>query len=432
MLIYLDNASTTKPCEAAIAALLDALGGCYGNPSSAHTMGQDAERLVKRARADIAGLMGARAEQLVFTGNGTESDNLAFHSVFKNPARLSGRRLIISGVEHQAVSKPAAYYAGQGVELAVMPVGSTGMVDTEAIEDAIGTAAAAQRTALISVMHVNSEVGTIQPVTEIARIKDRVNKRYGAAIALHTDAVQSFGKLPIDAGQGGGPGRMTAGESSHSDFSGVDMMSVSAHKLHGPKGIGALYAMRPEKLGALIKGGGQEGGRRSGTENTPGIAGFAAAVNAVADPPSGMNPSEPSHAHRAAALRTRLLQGIKDAITDVRVNSPEEASADGAPGYCSPYILNVSFMGARGEVVLHDLESQGIFVSTGSACSNLGKKSGAAKTDHTLAALGLSPKEAEGAVRFSLSRYNTEQEIDYTLEHLTKTIKKIRSIGAYR
>ncbi|MDR0519121.1 MAG: cysteine desulfurase [Clostridiales Family XIII bacterium] len=447
MLVYLDNASTTKPCEAAIAASLDALSACYGNPSSAHTLGQEAERLVKRSRADIAALLGAREGQLVFTGSGTESDNIAFHSVFKNPARISGRRLIISGIEHPAVARPAAYYAEQGAELAVMPVSTTGMVDTEAIEDALGTAAAAQRTSLISVMHVNSEIGTIQPIAEIAHVKDRINKRYGAAIALHTDAVQSFGKLPIMAGQGaadagsaghGVPGAADAGSRLYSDFSGVDLISISAHKIHGPKGVGALYAKRPEKLGALIRGGGQEGGHRSGTENTAGIAGFAAAANDIrVSGDDGLIASTESDtgqsaAHRVAGLRARLLQGIKDAIADVRINSPEKASADGEPGCCSPYILNVSFLGARGEVILHELEGQGVFVSTGSACSNLGKKGGASKMDHTLAAIGLRLKEAEGALRFSLSRYSTEQEIDHALEHLTAAVKRIRSIGAYR
>jgi cysteine desulfurase len=420
-------------------------------------MGQDAERIVKQARADIAAFVGARAEQILFTGSGTESDNLAVHAAFKNLARISGKRIAVSAVEHPAVAASALQLAKYGVEAITLPVDAYGVLRTEALEDALDSAAAAQRTALISVMHVNNELGTIQPLAEIARIRDRVNKRYGSDILLHTDAIQSFGKLPIDvtlcapsalrpSAHAERPQDAQASDGPDANLSAVDFISFSAHKIHGPKGVGALYAARPARLDPVICGGGQESGMRSGTENVPGIAGFGAAVQAcaadVADATgatettaaAGGGSSCEENGKRVAALRGRLLQGITDAIPDVRVNSPAEASAVGAPGYCSPYILNVSFLGTRGEVLLHDLEQHGVFVSTGSACANIGKsgKGGAAKSNSVLAAIGLTPKEAEGAIRFSFSRYNTEDEIAYTLEHLSAAVKRYRSIGAFR
>jgi cysteine desulfurase len=422
MIAYLDNASTTKPSEAAVAASLDALTESYGNPSSVHTLGQAAERIMKDARASVAAALGAHDRQIVFTGGGTEANNLAIHSVFRNPARTAGRRIIISAVEHPSVFEPAALLARRGAALDVLPVDGRGACDTAALAGMLDAASGAQRTALVSVMHVNNELGTIEPVAEIARIIAGVNKRYGADIVLHTDAVQSFGKLPVDAGGA---------------FGGTGLLSVSAHKIHGPKGVGALYAARPEKLDPILLGGGQERGRRSGTENVPGIAGFGAAVAECAASAGGIGAEDEGglrkHAERAARLRGRLMDGITGAVPDVRVNSPAEASCTGEAGYCSPYILNVSFLGTRGEVLLHDLEQHGVYVSTGSACSNLGKAGkGGAAVSPVLAAAGLSRREQEGAVRFSLSRFTTEDEIDYALEHLTAAVARYRKIGAYR
>jgi cysteine desulfurase len=413
MIVYLDNASTTKPCEAAVAASLDALTVHYGNPSSAHTMGEDAGRIVKEARFAVARVIGARPEQIVFTGGGTESDALALHSVYKNPKRAPGSRLFISAVEHPAVREPAARLAELGVALSFIPVDGNGVADVAALEaaldEAFGRAAIEVERALISVMHVNNELGVIQPVAEIARVKARFAQRTGAEIVLHTDAVQSYGKLPIDLSSAEGPG----------GFAGVDLLTCSAHKAYGPKGVGALYAAAPERLAPLIRGGGQERGLRSGTENTPGIAGFgAAALECLAA-------DRRDAAERAASLRARLLRGIKDSLPDVRVNSPEEASVEGEAGYCSPYLLNVSFPGTRGEVILHDLEQRGVFVSTGSACSNIARK----KQNPVLEAAGLTPKEAGAAIRFSLSRYNTEEEIDYALEQVKDAVTRFRRIG---
>jgi cysteine desulfurase len=212
----------------------------------------------------------------------------------------------------------------------------------------------------------------------------------------------------------------SASTNGYGGFGGVDLLVCSAHKIHGPKGVGALYALNPGKVVPALLGGGQERGIRSGTENVPGIAGFGAAVSDDAD---GVG-------ERVASMRARLLRHIEDAIPDVRVNSPRESSVAGEPGLCSPYLLNVSFSGTRGEEILHDHEQQGVFVSTGSACSNIGK--GAKRMNHVLAAAGLTAAEAEGALRFSFSRYTTEVEIDYAAERLAAAVKRFRTLGTFR
>jgi cysteine desulfurase len=261
-------------------------------------------------------------------------------------------------------------------------------------------------------MAVNSEIGTIQPVAHICRMVRDAERSgdSGRRAVVHSDAVQGFCKLPMAAsGSAAAPG--------------PDAISVSAHKIHGPKGVGALCCAHPEKLFPLIFGGGQEGGMRSGTENMPGIAGFAAAAREAAN-------TMRENAERVMALRTRLLDGILTAVPDALINSPRIASTDGEPGKCSPYILNVSFPGTRGEVLVHDLESRGIYVSTGTACSSIGKKGGSGNT--ALKAIGLTNAEADAALRFSLSRLSTAEEIDYTLERLTDAVRRFRRIGAYR
>jgi cysteine desulfurase len=417
-------------------------------------MGQEAEGVVKAARRALAEAIGARPGQIVFTGSGTESDNLALRAAFRNPARASESAVFISAVEHPAVRAPAARLAELGARLTVLPVDGRGGVDLAALESGLADVLACGdvKRVLISVMHVNNELGAIQPVAEIARVRARVADRTGAEILLHTDAIQSFLKLPMDVASASGAG----------GFAGVDLISFSAHKSHGPKGVGALYARHPERLVPLARGGGQEGGARSGTENVPGVAGFGAAVSVFAGaegsgperagagsracrsagsaPESGAatmafvetgkEPGLLAAGARVAALRNRLLCGIEDMIPDVRVNSPAEASTSGEAGGCSPYILNVSFLGTRGEVILHDLEQHGVFVSTGSACSNIGK--GAKKMNPVLAAIGLTPQEAEGAIRFGLSRYNTEEEIDYAVERLKDAVFRFRKTGSLR
>jgi cysteine desulfurase len=375
-------------------------------------MGQDSEHVIKEARRAVADTIGAVPEQIVFTGSGTEANNLAVNTVFANASRAAEGMIFTSPVEHPAVRLPLARIAELGAEVVVLPSNGHGAVDCPALENSLqetlrrGTA----KRMLLSVMHVNNELGTIQPIAAIARVKTLFAEKTGADIFLHTDAVQSYGKLPIDVGSRDGDG----------GFDGVDLLAFSAHKAHGPKGVGALYASNPGRIVPMILGGGQERGTRSGTENVPGIAGFGSAVSGDAR----------ASAEHSARLRSRLLRGVKDAIPDVRVNSPEEASVTGEAGKCSPYILNVSFLGTRGEVILHDLERDGVFVSTGSACSNIGK--GAKGKNPVLAAAGLTHAEIEGAVRFSFSRYNTEEEIDYAAEHVAAAVKRFRKLGTFR
>jgi cysteine desulfurase len=410
MLVYLDNSSTTKASEAVAASVSRMLTEEYGNPSSVHTVGQGAERILKASRKNVAAVIGGRPEQIIFTGSGTEANNLALHNAFKTASRTKGRKLIISGIEHPSVLRPALRLEAEGARLIGLPADGQGLVSVDALREALS-----EDTALISVMHVNNEIGTIQPIGEIGRILSSFISSRGLAenqILLHTDAVQSYAKLPIDVSSG--------------EFQRVDLMSISAHKVHGPKGVGALYAAHTGSVDAIIRGGGQEGGMRSGTENMPGIAGFGVAAEEASD--------VIGRAREAAKVRKYLLDGIIDTVGDIRINSPLESSVSGASGLCSPYILSVSFLGTRGEVILHELESKGIFVSTGSACSSLGKGGvrSKEKMSHVLSAIGLSAKEAEGTIRFSFSKYNTVYEMDYVLENLLTAVKRFRRLGTYR
>ena len=256
---------------------------------------------------------------------------------------------------------------------------------------------------LISVMGVNNEAGTIMPVGEIAHIKDEYNKAHGTQIWLHSDAVQAMGKISINVKK---------------SWQGVDMISVSGHKIHGPKGMGALYVRKGLNLEPFMIGGGQEKHMRSGTENTPGIVGFGVACDLAMS-------CFDERVRKMSEARKYLLDGIKAEIKDVLINSPEEAGSEA--GLCCPSVLNVSFLGTRGEVILHTLEQDGIYVSTGSACSS--NKKG---RSHVLAAMGLKDKEIEGAIRFSFSEFNTQAEMEYTLEKVKQAVARFRRLGSFR
>jgi cysteine desulfurase len=378
----------------------------YGNPSSLHTLGQSAQKILRTSRSTLAKLVGVHPAGVIFTSGGTESDNLIFASLMRDPSRITDRRIIISGVEHPAVSAPAERLGSIGAEVVEIPChnresGTPGLINMDALADALD----AGRADIVSVMAVNSEIGTIQPLEDICRAVRSRETGGGRRTTIHSDAVQAFCKLPLPKSDA------------------PDAFSVSAHKIHGPKGVGALCCAHAEKLFPLIFGGGQERGFRSGTENLPGICGFA---EAAAEAASAIN----ENAIRVAALRARLRDGIIDAIPDAHINSPFEASAEGASGKCSPYILSVSFLGTRGEVLVHDLEQHGVLVSTGSACSSIGKKGGS--NNSVLHAIGLTNAESDATLRFSFSRYNTEEEIDYTLTHLTDVVSRFRKTGTYR
>lgn len=377
-MIYLDNSATTRPYEAVIKTLDHLMREEYGNPSSLHRMGLNSEKAVRKARQQIARCLEATDKQVIFTSGGTESDNLAIFGAVNARSRM-GKHLITSVIEHPAVLEACRKLESQGYLVDYMPVDQNGMVRPADVD-----AAMTDQTLLISLMHVNNEIGSIQPIGEIAALKKTA--------WLHLDCVQSFGKLPLSADR-------------------ADLISISGHKIHGPKGIGALYAAKNIRLLPQMVGGGQEFGYRSGTENVPAIAGFGLAAQ-MADE------TMVARQTYVAGLKARLSAGILDAIPDLIVNSPEHSS---------PYILNISFLGTRGEVLLHQLEQHGIYVSTGAACSS--NKKG---KSHVLKALGRTEKEIDGALRFSFSEFNTMEQMDEVLDRLINEVAKFRKLGSFR
>jgi len=350
-------------------------------------MGLSAERAIKEARKSVGDALGFDPSEVCFTSGGTEAANLAFFGA-ANGRKRRGNKIITSVAEHPAVLECCKRLSDMGFEVSYIGVDEKCRLDLEMLRSAV-----CDKTILISAMHVNNEVGTIFQVDEIAGIK-------GNAV-FHTDAVQSLGKIPVGAVK-------------------ADIVTVSAHKIHGPKGAGAIGIRKGLNVEPLIFGGGQEKGLRSGTENVPAIAGFGAAAEIAA---SGGR----SRAESMANVRRYLLEGIKAEVVDIKINSVEEVGIDGESGYCSPSILNVSFLGTRGEVILHSLESEGIFVSTGAACSS--NKKGKSSV---LTAMGLSDKEIEGALRFSFSEFNTTDEMDYVLSKLKERVGSFRKLGSYR
>lgn len=380
MMVYLDNSSTTRPYDEVIKEVASCMGDTFGNPSSLHGLGIDAEKKIKKARETAARAFGADKDEIFFTGSGTEGDNLAIIGT-ANAKKRAGKRIITTALEHPAVLEPCAFLEKQGFEVIRIGCDKKGHLDMDAMKDAIN-----DDTILISVMHVNNEIGSVNDIRAIADMKKNA--------VLHTDAVQSFGKIGINAGS-----------------MGADIISVSGHKIHGPKGVGCVYIRKGLNITPYIMGGGQEKGMRSGTENVPAISAFGKAIE-ISD--GDMK----SRVEKMSAARDHLLQGIKDGIPDILINSPDDAC---------PSVLNISFLGTRGEVILHMLEDAKIYVSTGSACSS--NKKG---QSHVLTELGLSGKEIEGAIRFSFSEFNTIEEMDYVLENLTAIVKRFRRLGTFR
>ena len=392
MIVYLDNSATTRQYDEVTDLMAEMARNCYGNPSSLHGLGLDAEKCLKEGRKKLASAFNASPEEMVITSCGTESDNTVLTGVAKIP-RNRAKRIITTSVEHPAVLEPAAEMERRGFEVIRLGVDRECRIDLEELKEAL-----TDDTLRISVMAVNNEVGTIMPIKEIGDIKAEFNKKHGTKVLLHTDAVQALGKISLD---------------TKKDLRNVDLISASAHKIHGPKGIGALYIRKGTKLDPFMLGGGQERGFRSGTENVPAIAGFGLASEmAVKD----INARE---AHMAE-VRDYLRKGMLQEIPDIKINSPED-------GVCS--VLNVSFMGTRGEVILHRLEQEGIYVSTGSACSSNHKSS---KGSHVLNAMGLKPREIEGAIRFSFNEFNTVEEMDYTLDKVKTAVGNFRKLGSFR
>ncbi|MDO5303447.1 MAG: cysteine desulfurase family protein [Clostridia bacterium] len=380
MLVYLDNSATTRQYDEVTKTMMKVMEDSYGNPSSLHTLGYDAEKLVKNARRTLAQSLGASEDEIIFTSCGTESDNTALYGI-AHSKRRQGNKIITTKVEHPAILEACKVLEKEGFEIKYIGVDDKCRLNMDELENTID-----DDTILISVMSVNNETGTIMPISEIAKMKKNA--------ALHTDAVQGYGKVDLKNCK-------------------ADLISVSAHKIHGPKGMGALYLKKGINLPAYLTGGGQERGYRSGTENVPGIVGFGKAVELAFG-------SFDRRITAMAQAREHLRAGIEDRIKDVIINSPEDGAAS---------VLNVSFLGTRGEVLLHTLEQDGIFVSTGSACSSNKKGKG---QSHVLGAMGLSPKEIEGAIRFSFSEFNTTEEMDYVLDKLEAAVARFRKLGSFR
>jgi len=377
--IYLDNNATTFVAPEVREAMLPFLGDEGGNPSSIHGAGNRARAALEGARRIIAQGLNCTARRIVFTGGGSEADNLAIMGLAR-ASKGSRRHLITSSIEHPAVLAPFRALAAEGFDLTILPVNRDGVIEPKSLKEEIRP-----DTLLVSVMLANNETGALQPVRELTEIAHE----HGAV--FHTDAVQAFGKVPIDI-----------------EELGIDLLAVSAHKLHGPKGVGALYARKDIELDPLIKGGGQEHGVRSGTENVPGIAGFGKAVELAL---RGINTGEPE---KMAMLRDRLERGIIELISGARRNGPERERL--------PNTLNMTLPEIRGESLVLFLDRKGIAFSSGSAC-----KSGNPEPSHALLAMGLTPNEAHCSVRFSLGAWNTEEEIDYVIEALTEVLRETHS-----
>ena len=378
--VYLDNAATTPLHPQVIAAIAAAMTQ-YANPSSLHSLGVEAEKMVDAARENTARLLGVSPGNLVFTSGGTEANNLAIKGFL---ARSQWRgRLVTSAIEHPSVLEVFKDLENQGWEVLRLPVDSRGKVRIPALEEAL-----AKPVQLVSIMAVNNETGAVQPLNEIVGL---VRSRQPRA-CIHVDAVQALGKI-----------------SFHPAELGVDMASISAHKIHGPKGTGALYAERRDLLCPLLSGGGQEGGLRSGTENVLGIIGFGQAARQLAE-------SLDENLAQTAKLRELFLAGLRG--LPCKVISP----ADGVP-----HILAVSFPGFRGEVLLQALSAHGVYVSTGAACS--GKKG---QLSYVAEAMGLDRETAEGLLRFSFSALNFETEIEYALHKLSQVLDELAFVRGRR
>lgn len=387
-MIYLDNSGTTKQYPEVTAVMVKHMEEVFGNPSSLYQLGVDSEKSMKRARKQLQDALGLAGGKAYFTAGGTEADNMAIFGAAKAFGRR-GKRIVTSSVEHPAVLECCKALEKQGFEVIYLDVDKKCRLDEEQLESAIN-----DETILVSLMHVNNEAGTIMPVDKVKEIMKDKN----APGIFHTDAVQSFGKVPL--------------------CKTADAVSVSGHKIHGPKGTGALWIRDKVNIPAFMVGGGQEDGKRSGTQNVPGIAGFGEASEI----------SEKTRAvemARIIEMRKYLMEGLEAGLKDIIINSPKEAGEKA--GMCCGSVLNITFMGTRGEVLLHTLEQDGIYVSTGSACSS--NKKG---QSHVLKAMGLKDKEIEGTLRFSFGRMNSMEEMDIVIDKVSGAVNRFRKLGSFR
>ena len=379
MQAYLDNSATTKCSERAKNKMLQTLLADYGNPSSLHMMGVDAERYVKEAQEKIAKTLKAEPKEIIFTSGGTESNNMALIETAMANKR-AGMHLITTGIEHASVAAPMEYLEEQGFRVTYLPVDKDGIISLEKLKEAVD-----EETILVSLMMVNNEIGALEPIEEAVRVIKEKNPK----TLIHVDAIQAYGKFRII------PKKL-----------GIDLLSVSGHKIHGPKGSGFLYVKDKTKIKPLIYGGGQQKGMRSGTENVPGIAGLGEAAEEIYE-------NFEEKVDRMYALKQRFVEGVQK-IEGVSVNG--KTGRDSAP-----HIVSVSVDGVRSEVMLHTLEDKNIYVSAGSACS-----SNKPAVSHTLQQIGLRKDLLDSTIRFSFCVDTTEEEIDYALEVLAGVIPQLR------
>jgi cysteine desulfurase len=385
--IYFDNAATTQVDERVVLSMLPYHSEEYGNASSLHSYGTHAKEILDRSRRKIASFIGAEPDEIVFTSGGTESNNLALKGIaFAN--RSKGNHIIVSTIEHDCVLNVCKWLETQGFYITYLPVDKTGVVDINELKKFINP-----KTILVSVMHANNEIGTLEPIAEIGQICKSFN------VPFHSDACQSFGKIPIDVNE-----------------SGLNLLSLNSHKIYGPKGVGALYVRKGLNIVPLLHGGGQEGGLRSTTENLPGIVGF---VNAAELCIEGIK----TESNKLLRLREKLTDFLFETFENVYINGAQENKLPG--------LINFSFHGLEGETIrlLLLLDEKGIAVSAGSACSSNDKTNNAS---HVLQAIGLNQFEARGGIRVSFGRYSTEEDLENFKIALTESINSLTSIFSYK
>lgn len=380
--IYLDYAATTPLDPKVLRAMLPYLKKDFGNPSSIYNFGQQALGAINEARQIVADFLGCSAAEIVFTGSATEADNLAIFGVVK-AVKISKPHIITSQIEHHAVLEPCQGLAKEGVEVTYLPVDKEGLVRVADVKKAIK-----QNTVLVSIMYANNEIGTIQPIAEISKVLK-------GGILFHTDAVQAANYLECNVQK-----------------LGVDLLTLSGHKIYGPKGVGALFIKKGTKIAPLIYGGGHENGLRSGTENVAGIVGLAQAIKEIQDPKIKLQNIRIKH------LRDKIIKNVLKIIPDAKLN--------GSDSQRLPNNINFSFEGAEGEAMVIALDQKGIAVSTGSACS-----SKTLEPSHVLLALGLSDISAHTSLRITLGRQTTEKEVEKLLKVLPQVIAKLRKISGY-
>lgn len=378
MEVYFDNSSTTKPFDEVINEVAFGMKEFYGNPSSLHNLGFKSEKKLKECREILSKTINVNENEIYFNSGGSEGNNSILKGILK-----SGTHFITTPFEHASILNTVKKLEDTGVKVTFLKINDEGKIDLEYLKNSI-----TKETVLISIMHVNNEIGVIQDLKEIGEIIKESSSR----AKFHVDAVQSYGKIPIDAKK-----------------MNIDFLTVSAHKFHGPKGVGFIYIKKPNTLMPLIEGGAQEFGIRAGTQNIPGIMGMSLASKIVNDKIN-------ENYKKVFEIKKKFIEKLK-AIENIRINSLLNESY-------SPYILNVSFKGIRGEVLLHFLEESGVYVSTGSACSS--KEREKLGGSYVLKALGLSQDEMAGGIRFSFSDDNKEEEVDYVIDNLNKGLRFLR------